>query len=759
MYIDNNGTFHKDIETIGNHYFANGVRMSQLTKDIAAIRKATDNNYEGMIGYVKNFSWNYTPDGGYDCSVSIISTGEILESLQLRFDPAQRGAVLEDPSTDAGKEQSKSIYHFFISKMATLKDSSIDTTAMQQVLGTIGDSLLSDHIAYFQEVTFDESYLYDKATLMHWIPLRLFFDIFNTLISPVDTTKVKGSSDRTLTRFNTDYAKSSKLLTSPEHFSIDPTVCVLAYPAKFTDGTIIQVNAPQTGTAPVGDLEDVLNIYISLPYLKSVLDGALDEDGKLNKSMHDITETILEGINTALGGINDLGLAYDDEDEGGTWYVVDRNNTPADSSTYPVFTLAGIESVFTDVGISSKISNEIGSQISIAAQGSASSTNEYIENILKWNAGTIDRIKVIKTTVDKVDTTAAADAKKEQKERADKWSLDVKTFFNNFNSFQGYEKDEMEAAKTMHAEWTVANVVTKYRIQTRSALPGLVPVELSFKTDGIGGFIIGQAFKVGAGILPSKYQDRFGYIVTGIEHGIDSKNRWETSVTTQFYPIDKPSDSEVQAAGQPGVTAREAANQELNRSRRTPYATSAKKIASFGKVGNNVPLEAKPILDTIAYTEGTAASTINNGYDLLVGFGKIPDWTENYTKGHPKKAIQIASIGNSSTAAGRYQFLKDTWKGKGDLIFNKANQDLVGWKLVQAKQAAKSSYELAKVQISSNKVDVNSNAGFLTFLNNNYAVWASLVNSRGDSKYSNQSGGLTPADIYRVYIEAVKKYT
>jgi len=40
-----------------------------------------------------------------------------LESIQLRFDPAQRGAVLEDPTTDVGKEQAKSTYHFFISKM------------------------------------------------------------------------------------------------------------------------------------------------------------------------------------------------------------------------------------------------------------------------------------------------------------------------------------------------------------------------------------------------------------------------------------------------------------------------------------------------------------------------------------------------------------------------------------------------------------------------------------------------------------------
>jgi len=577
MYIDNNGVFNKDIETIGNHYFADGVKMSQLTKDIAKIRTSTHNNYEGMIGYIKNFSWSYTPDGGYDCSISIISTGEILESIQTRFDPAQRGAILEDRASDQGKEQRKSIYHYFINKVAEQTAASFNITTIREAITPIGGGLLEDHLMYYQDVQLDDGWIFDTDTPMHWISLRLYLDIFNTLVSPVDTTKTKGTPDRTVARFNTDLAKSSKFLTSPEHFSIDPTTCVLVKKAELSTGEVIQVTSPHTGFAPPGDADDILNIYISLPYLKTVLDGALDKDGKLDKSMHDITETILDGINTALGGINDLGLAYEEEDEGGTWYIIDRNNTPENSQDYPVFTLAGIESVFTDVGISSKISNEIGSQISIAAQGSAAGTNEYVENILKWNAGTIDRIKVVKTTISKEAVQELADAKKEREERTVTWLEDVVEVFGKFNSRDGYKKEAMEAIKTMHAEWTVANVVTKYRIQNKAALPGLVPVELSFKTDGIGGFIIGQAFKVGAGILPSKYQDRFGYIITGLEHSIDSKNQWETSVTTQFYGIDKPSDLEAQAAGKPpGVTKRQAANEKVNNKRKPVNASKTK---------------------------------------------------------------------------------------------------------------------------------------------------------------------------------------
>lgn len=584
MYIDNSGNLQKDVQTVGDMFFLDGTTMCQLTNRIGEIRKAADNNYEAMIGYVKNFSWSYTPDGGYSCSVSIISTGEILESIQLRFDPAQRGAVLEDPTTDVGKEQGKGSYHYFISKMASITDrANINIPTIREQLGPIGDRLLLDSLVYYQKVTFDESWGWDSATEMHWIPLRLYFDIFNTMVVPVDTTKAQGTCSRTLTRFNTDYAKSSKFLTSPEHFSINPSTCVLAKPGNLTTEDVIQVDAVhEKGAAPIGELDDVLNIYISLPFLKSTLDDALDESGKINKSMHDITETILEEINTCLGGINDLGLAYDDEDEGGTWYVVDRNNTPEDSSNLPIFPLAGIDSVFTDVGISSTISNEIGAQISIAAQGSTSGTTEYVENILKWNAGTVDRIKVIKTTIDTPDANAiksAAAVKKEQDERAATWLEDVKTFFDNFNSFQGYEKEEMEAAKTMHAEWTVANVVTKYRTQIKSSLPGLVPVELSFKTDGIGGFIIGQGFKIGAGILPDKYQERFGYIVNNIEHSIDSSNRWETSIGTQFYPIDKPLEIEVQRAGEAAVvTKRDAANEEASKKRKGSGSKSTQKV-------------------------------------------------------------------------------------------------------------------------------------------------------------------------------------
>jgi hypothetical protein len=554
LYIDNSGTLIKNIETIPEDFFSNGVSMAGVLKGISDLRINSNYNYEGMVGYCKNFSWDYLSNGGYECSVSIISTGEILESLALRFDPQLRidKNDFEDAESETGKEERKSVLHFFVSKIDSIKTSKITKQDLSAKSPSLTEKL-QDFTAYYSAVEI-EKWFWDKDQPITWVSLRTVLDVFNTSVSLLDGTKADNSPDRTYAKFNIDYTKSSKFLTSDEHFSVDPVVCVLPQKDRNEYAVVTAVH-DNTGTLPESSTpDDVLNIYITTGFLKAKLDEALDADGKLGKSMSDIMETVLEGINTALGGINDLGLSFDEEDQGGTWYIVDRNNTPAETiAAMPIFTLAGIGSVFTDIGISSKISNEIGSNIAIAAQGTTQNYSENVENILRWNPGVVDRLRTTKDTSNKVKDGIQA-VEDDRVERQEKWLDTLKTFFEDFNG-SGYDEDDMQTAKTMHAEWTVENVVKKNRTQKKQPLPGIVPVELTFKTDGIGGFKIGEAFRIASGILPSKYQDKFGYIITGLEHSIGTNQRWETSVTTQFFVIETPSAGEVAAASVVGTGA------------------------------------------------------------------------------------------------------------------------------------------------------------------------------------------------------------
>jgi hypothetical protein len=539
MYVTNGGSVEKNIKTIGNKFFNPGITMSQILDEIAEYRASTDYNYEGMIGYVKNFSWNYRPDGGYECSVNIISTGEILDSLKMRINPKLKIDPIEFAAkdTERGKEQQKSPFHFFFSKLELISSAIFTREDLSGISPTLYENL-QDFTGYYKEVESedhpDAPWYGDKNIKHYWMPLRVYLEIFNKFVVPVDNTKSQTDPNYGITKFNVDYEKSTKFLTIPEHFSIDPSVCVLAQKHKKPDvvaGDVFgEVDVVVNNLVkPTNDYDDVLNILVASPYVKGILDAAFGEDYESEKGSTEIMQEILGGINTALGGINDLSISYEEEVDGGTFFIIDRNNTPKEEP--PTLTIAGIDSIFTSVNISSKISNEIGSNIAIAAQGSAQNFSENVENILKWNPNVIDRVRPTKDDRTK-NSEGKEEVAKDQEEDKKEWYEDVVNFFGEFNG-TGYEDSDMQAAKTQHKDyikyWLYYN-----NYENGNPPPGLVPVELSLQLDGIGGMKVGQSFKIKSGILPAKYQDKFGYIITGLGHIIEG-NRWLTDIKTQFY--------------------------------------------------------------------------------------------------------------------------------------------------------------------------------------------------------------------------------
>lgn len=56
-------------------------------KEIYNLIEQSKGNYNALLGYVKNYNWSARDDGGYDCTTSIISLGEVLESLKCNWVP------------------------------------------------------------------------------------------------------------------------------------------------------------------------------------------------------------------------------------------------------------------------------------------------------------------------------------------------------------------------------------------------------------------------------------------------------------------------------------------------------------------------------------------------------------------------------------------------------------------------------------------------------------------------------------------------
>ena len=54
----------------------------EMEKAIETSKISTEGNYDALIGYCKNFSYQSRSDGGYECETEIIAKGEVIESLK-----------------------------------------------------------------------------------------------------------------------------------------------------------------------------------------------------------------------------------------------------------------------------------------------------------------------------------------------------------------------------------------------------------------------------------------------------------------------------------------------------------------------------------------------------------------------------------------------------------------------------------------------------------------------------------------------------
>ena len=88
--IEEVGEYFVENTTQGISFFDNG-EISTAEDVYKEIRKRREENkyaYDGVYGIVKNFNWSLRPDGGYNCMTSIVSKGELIESLKVDLSAA-----------------------------------------------------------------------------------------------------------------------------------------------------------------------------------------------------------------------------------------------------------------------------------------------------------------------------------------------------------------------------------------------------------------------------------------------------------------------------------------------------------------------------------------------------------------------------------------------------------------------------------------------------------------------------------------------
>ena len=66
-----------------NDIYTNNITQDRVYNAINNLKESQDGNYDGMLGFVKNFGFKAREDGGYSCFTELTSIGEVIESIKI----------------------------------------------------------------------------------------------------------------------------------------------------------------------------------------------------------------------------------------------------------------------------------------------------------------------------------------------------------------------------------------------------------------------------------------------------------------------------------------------------------------------------------------------------------------------------------------------------------------------------------------------------------------------------------------------------
>ena len=92
-YITNDGSIYKgkrlledyfaDVDGKNSRIYTNNLTQEEVFSGINKLKEFHNGNYDGFLGFVKNFGFQAREDGGFSCYTELISIGEVIDSLKM----------------------------------------------------------------------------------------------------------------------------------------------------------------------------------------------------------------------------------------------------------------------------------------------------------------------------------------------------------------------------------------------------------------------------------------------------------------------------------------------------------------------------------------------------------------------------------------------------------------------------------------------------------------------------------------------------
>jgi predicted DNA binding CopG/RHH family protein len=584
----------------------NGVTINPFDKlsqqdiydKLETLRIKYRHNYDGMLGYIKNFSWKMMSNGGYECQTTLISMGEVINSLKISINSNNTknltGLNIDDLNTRTYsydeyenillslKFLSETKYFPYLREIL-YKTKDIDVYAINEneYRGTwkAAENAIEkkDIQAKLKEANFDKyaGYLNNQPLLQNivnneskenasekgkyyeYISLDVWFAImaayFNFKTTNTKTTKTDYLIKIIPPKDNTFINDPDLCLAGPDTISVDPSICIVKNSKAF---------ANELSSIDLGDYNNFTGIQ---PQLTNV-------NGKKEKFSEFYSDTLKAGY---IGNIYvNLSLLLGE-------YKSIKNNASDDGVNFMTY----VNSVLR------KISNAMGglNNFGLSTVGRDQNQIKLVDlYYLEKNAapkyefdlmglGSICRNISIESQIFPEQSTIIAIAAQSRANLGDVYNSTQVYLNAGLTDRIAIEKSQGEEIVNPNGDITdpiyqkmfdfllylkdyiIGNPDDNYKIQTETNgttpytflkqfllrfdgelnFKALIPFKLKITLDGIGGIVVGQIFKVNSNVLPKNYVDKnLGFVVTGISHTL-VKNDWETTLETQICILDQ----------------------------------------------------------------------------------------------------------------------------------------------------------------------------------------------------------------------------
>ena len=287
-------------------------------------------------------------------------------------------------------------------------------------------------------------------------------------------------------------------------------------------------------------------IYLSVTYLSELI--LKQSDNSNNKvTVGTFLQKICDGVNKALGSINDLQVITDVDGTIETLTIVDYQQKrikglpdirKEEKRTITTIQAQGLGSMLTSIQAQSTITPELASTISIGAQAQSQPVGEEATSFSRLSRGFIDRVYPAKV---QGDSEAALKREEDRKKAVEsKFKQAISSYSKFIKNQIPQSKDDFFSPVLLKSTDTtnISNVAVElYKsclamfTDTKQTSTAFIPIKLDISLYGIAGTKIYQKFKLSNDVLPLSYQGDYEFIILGVSHTVDAA-KWETSISS-----------------------------------------------------------------------------------------------------------------------------------------------------------------------------------------------------------------------------------